>query len=718
MSLSSINYKEEYRTGEDDLIGEFYHPCLQNSIYYDRAVGYFRSSVFVLIGPEFIEFARNGGRVRLICSPCFTEDDKNAIAQGYELKKDIVESGLVKEIDEILENKNIAKNTEALATLVCLGIIEVRVAFKPNAAGRYHEKIGLFRDDENSALSFKGSVNETWNGWHERGNYETLDVFCNWKEGRDARQVERNTKYFELLWKGKVNGLDVIDFPKVAIDKLKPYSKEQLDDIDPEDLVDYFSLVSSKRGERKSESMNVGKGRTPLKHQLRAIKEWKKQSNRGIFEHATGSGKTFTALIALKEHLEPEGVALVLVPDKLLHRQWAVEIKEEIEGGVLLKAGDGNNKWKRDGGLKHFTSPLGGLGKRVVLVTMQTARTAAFLNGLSQGEHLMVVADEVHEIGSRENSKSLSIESGPRLGLSATPRRYGDPEGTAKILEYFGPIVQPPYTLENAIHDGRLVPYEYYPKAVHLSAEEAEQWAEETNKISKEYARSRRDKDGNAVLSAFLQNMIIKRSRIAKKASAKTPLAVSVVIENYHSDQSWLVYCEDQHQLRDVMSALEDEGIHPLEYHTNMAGDMGAALTYFKSFGGVLCSIKCLDQGVDIPKISHAVILASSQNPRQFIQRRGRVLRTYEDKNKGEEKNKAVIYDAIVVPVSLELEPEQFSLLKSEFQRSIQFAKTALNKSAANELINLAIELGIGPEEAGLLDSDGIEELGEDEKND
>ena len=714
MNLRLNDFKEEYRTGERDLVKEFYRPCLSNSVRYDRAVGYFRSSVFLLIGSDLIDFAKRGGRVRLICSPCLSEDDVSSIAQGYRTKIETMDEAILRDIDSLFTSKGIAKNSEALATLVSLGVIDIRIAFKPDSQGIYHEKIGMFYDNDNNSVSIKGSINETWNGWHERGNHETIDVFCSWIEGRDARQVKRNKEYFESLWKGEIKGLEVIEFPSVAIEKIKAYAKDSLDDIDPTGLVDYFNVGRDSAQKELNQRGSISVKRTPLPHQLNAIDEWKKQGRRGIFEHATGSGKTFTALTALKEHLDPDGAALVLVPSKLLHQQWAEEINDEIEDIRLLKAGDGNNKWKKDDRLRSFTSPLEGLGKRIVLATMQTARTDMFLNSLDQGEHLMVIADEVHEIGSRENSKALTIEAGPRLGLSATPKRYGDPEGTSLILNYFGPVVQPPYTLADAIGDGRLVPYEYYPKAIRLSAEESEQWAEETEKISKEYARSKRDRDGNAVISSFLQNLIIQRSRIAKRAKAKTPLSVNILRENYQAGESWLVYCEDQFQLREVMDALRDEGFEPLEYHTNMEGSAVAALDYYKKFGGILCSIKCLDQGVDIPKISHAVILASSQNPRQFIQRRGRVLRTCKD------KYKAVIFDAIVVPVSLEHEPEQLSLLKSEFQRSIQFAKSALNTSAANELMYLAIQLDIDPEEVGLIDSDGIEKkkpMTEDESN-
>lgn len=319
----------------------------------------------------------------------------------------------------------------------------------------------------------------------------------------------------------------------------------------------------------------------------------------------------------------------------------------------------------------------------------------------------MVVADEVHEIGSPENSKILSLESGPKLGLSATPIRFGDPTGTQKIFDYFGEIVDPPFTLTDAIEQGRLVEYEYHPTPLRFTAEEAEEWKNATLEISTEFARSKRDDNGKPVVSKRLQNLLIQRSRIAKRASAKVPFAARIVDEGYVDGQSWLIYCEDQYQLNEVMNALRARGYSPCEYHTNMQGDAAASLDWFKRFGGIMVSIRCLDQGIDIPKISHAIILASSQNPRQFIQRRGRVLRVCTG------KYKAVIYDAVVVPVSLEDEPSQLSLLKSEFQRSIQFSETAMNRSGANKLVSIAIELGIDPEEAGLIDTIGYEEPGE-----
>lgn len=702
--LRELDIDEEYFTGESDLIKTFYKPCLEESIQYDRSVAFFRSSVFLIVGPELIKFAQRGGKIRLVCSPSLEESDLDAMTHGYRSRSE-VEEAVLRDIDTLFSSQEIAKNTEALATLISCGALEVKIVFLPEAKGEYHAKLGLLKDSDGDSVSFKGSVNESWSGWHERGNHETLDVFCSWKTGRDQRQVRRNTDYFERLWEGRVANLKVIPFPEVCLKKLKDISKKSIGEINAEDLVDYFS--ADKKSNSDTESTHCEKvKRKPLEHQSNAIESWKKQGFRGIFEHATGSGKTFTALIAINEHVSEGGVALVLVPDRLLHQQWANEIQAEMPNITILKAGDGYNNWRHDRRLNKFTRPFPNAGGRIVLATMPTARLKEFREHIFGGDHLFVVADEVHEIGSTENSLALTIESGKRLGLSATPKRYNDPLGTQRILDYFGPIVEPPYTLTDAIQQGRLVNYEYHPEPIRLTEEESEAWELATKEISREYARSKRDDNGKPITSSRLQNMLIQRARIAKKAASKVPYAIKVIKENYVDGESWLIYCEDQHQLNEVVTGLINEGFSPCEYHTSMAGDPAASLDWFKRFGGIMVSIRCLDQGVDIPKISHAIILASSQNPRQFIQRRGRVLRVSPG------KYLAVIYDAVVVPISLEIEPGQLSLLKSELQRSIQFSSTAVNKSGANKLISIAIDLGIDPDEVGLLDTDGIEESG------
>src|SRR5690606_21440300 len=199
------------------------------------------------------------------------------------------------------------------------------------------------------------------------------------------------------------------------------------------------------------------------------------------------------------------------------------------------------------------------------------------------------------------------------------------------------------------------VEYEYFPHTIHLSPEEAEEWKRLTHLIVRELAKS--PENSSLPLSDKAKMLLIRRSRIAKKASAKIDLAAEVLAGAYEPGQRWLVYCEDGHHLRKTIEAIRKKGLHPVEYFTGMEGDRAAALEWFRSFGGILVSIKCLDEGVDIPTVDHALILASSQNPRQFIQRRGRVLRTAPG------KTLAIIHDALVVPLSIDEEPEQLALL-------------------------------------------------------
>jgi superfamily II DNA or RNA helicase len=289
----------------------------------------------------------------------------------------------------------------------------------------------------------------------------------------------------------------------------------------------------------------------------------------------------------------------------------------------------------------------------------------------------------------------LEIDAGARLGLSATPKRFGDPEGTQRMFDYFGPIVEPRITLADAVRADRLVPYEYFPHPIHLTASEAEEWKIQTHAIKQEIARQKADSEGRKVLSERAKMLLIRRSRIAKKAAAKVNLAARVLKENFEKGQSWLVYCEDSDQLAQVLQALNDDGLSAVEYHSNMTGDREATMKWFRSFGGILVSIRCLDEGVDIPAVSHALILASSQNPRQFIQRRGRVLR------KAPGKALAVIHDAIVVPVDPEEDNEQLGLLRAELLRSVEFADNALNRMAGAELRDIAMRMGINPDTLG-----------------
>lgn len=682
--LSKLDLDTEYRSTKNDPVETFYKKCLRNADLYQRAVGYFRSSVLLIIGRTLLEFARRGGRIQLICSPSLSDEDVRSISGGYARRDEVLASAVIEEFDRLLAEPSTAFPAKVLATLISCGALEVRLAELNSGNGIYHEKIGLFTDGVGHTVSFRGSTNETWSGWHAEGNFEAIEVFCDWDGPSDRIRIEKHRNHFATLWSGKDPGVTVSAFPETAEIYLRKYAAKSI-----EEIMESVPVTPTSR-------------RQPLPHQTEALDAWRRQGCRGIFEHATGTGKTFTAIVAIRDHVKAGKPALVLVPSRLLLHQWAEEISDEIPDAALMMAGDGQNRWKLHGRLKSMTTADLELGPRVTLAMMPTAATDLFLAGVAESDELLLVVDEVHQIGSPINSRALKIAAGLRLGLSATPRRYGDIEGTRRLTDYFGGVVPPPITLGDAMKAGRLVPYQYFPHAISLNADEADQWLDFTNRIKKEIARSSSDANGKKQLSERAKMLLIQRSRIAKKATAKVDLAVRTIKREYRDGQSWLIYCEDSEQLGDVVNALRLAGIETIEYHSNMLGDRVATMEWFHKFGGILVSIKCLDEGVDIPKVSHALILASSQNPRQFIQRRGRVLRIYPG------KNMAQIHDAIVRPLNSESEPEQLGLLRGELIRAIEFANGAINKSAGAELRAIAMEMGIDIDD--LAARDGVED--------
>ena len=682
--LSALCFETEYRTLKDDTVGQFYQRCFRNSSLYRRAVGYFASSVFAVAGQSVIEFARRGGKIELICSPHLDPSDIEQIALGYAGRQDVLAEALIESFDTLLAYPQTARPARILATLISAGRLELKLAERRDRKCIYHEKIGVFSDNLGNAVSFKGSTNETWRGWHEDGNIESIEVFCNWRGGLEAVRVHKHETNISRLWSGTDPHVEVMPFPESAAEYFQRYAARGLD-----------ALI-------EDEPRRAPPRRSPLPHQTSAIAGWEAQGRRGIFEHATGSGKTFTAILALRDHGGRGLPSLVLVPSRLLLEQWALEIREELPESVLLVAGAGHDRWRSPRRLSSMTDPEAGLGPRIVLATMQTASMDEFRSNVVPGDHLLLIADEVHQVGSPQNSKVMIVNAGARLGLSATPIRYGDPDGTARIFSYFGSVVPPPITLIDAIVAGRLVPYEYYPHPVNLTASESDEWRVVTTAIRQEMVRQKADGEGKKPLTERAKMLLIKRARIAKKASQKVRLATELITAEYRNGQSWLVYCEDGGQLADVLIALREAGLEPAEYHSHMSGDRHATMAWFRAYGGILVSIRCLDEGVDIPAVSHALILASSQNPRQFIQRRGRVLR------RSEGKHLAVIHDAIVVPVNAEEEPDQISLLKAELLRSVEFAEHALNRAAGAELRQIALSMGIDP--SSLSKTDGIEE--------
>jgi len=670
--LKEINIAKHYATNRNNLVSEFYAPCILRSTRYDRAVGYFRNSVMLLVGRSIADFAQNGGTIRLVCSPELTEEEIKAFQSGYEWRGTI-DKAILRIVESALADVYERPAWQFIATLIARENLDIRIAFKPGHWGIFHDKLGLFYDHDGHVVSFIGSSNETASAWDPFGNHESFEVFSSWTA--DSARVNEHRSYFDRLWQNHEIGIETIPFPEVARDRLRIASN-------PAGLEAAIANVILP---------DVAKTiKVPQAYQTRAISAWKNNGYCGIIAHATGSGKTFTALLTIRQWLQERGPVLVFLPSELLVGQWYSEIQDVLrdENPTVMRVGGGFNSWKRPYVVEGFTQREG--NPRITLATIQTASDDLFLNRITQGDHLLAIWDEVHWAGAPKYSSTLKISAGGRMGLSATPKRYGDPEGTEKLLEYFGGVVDV-VTLADAIEAGRLCHYNYYVHTTELFEDEREEWQELSQDIRRAFARSNLENVRLSHMPEHIKLLLIKRSRIPKKARSKIELACRIIEKLFVEGSRWLVYCEDKEQMSSVAETFRHKGINCSEYHSEMIDDKTATLTRFDRLGGILVAIKCLDEGVDIPSASHSLILASSKNPREFIQRRGRILR------KSPGKHFAEIHDALIIPPNEEdsTEPPEVNILKTELARALRFAQSAANYSSIYSLYEIADRAGI-----------------------
>ena len=402
---------------------------------------------------------------------------------------------------------------------------------------------------------------------------------------------------------------------------------------------------------------------------------------KGLSSMQQGSGKTITGIYAVKHFFEKVGGtnAIIIVPSTILQDQWMNEILEHIPDADLYIIGGriGSSSWKDN--VKSNTSPSRLEKKQIVLGVRQSICKKTFYEQVNVGNHLMVLVDELHTIGAKESSNFLNtIQLKYKLGLSATYERANDYLGTKRIIDYFDKALEPKYGLSEAIADKRLVQYDYELLTVSLNAEEEESWIEQSKKISAEWAKYEANKTKKA-MPGKLKMMLIERAKISKKASNKTKKAVDVIKKNYKYDevQRWLVYCQDLDQLGELQQKLFKEGFICSVYYSDLEEETKkVTLEEFYNKGGILLSIKCLDEGVDIPAADHALILASSSNKREYIQRRGRVLRV--DKNNVFKRAK--VFDLMTVAQSLN-DKYIRSLVRTELTRAFEFSEYARNCS-------------------------------------
>lgn len=708
MGFDELNLKMVYRSSNDDIVRDFLIPVLEKAVVYKRAVGFFSSTSLIEITKGLYGLVKNNGKIYIVASPALTEEDIEAIRKGYE-KKAVIEKRILESFQEpkgYFEEERL----NLLAHLIAKGYLDIKLAFMEdeNEIGIYHEKIGIIIDKKGNKIAFTGSLNETKTAY--MNNFESIDVFMSWM-GEDSRiRVEEKEKNFDDLWHDRTYKVRVIDFPKVGYERLKKYMKPTLDlDVDKKQF--FVNYKPEKR-----ESIFVKPQDLQFRdYQLEAIENWLSNNGRGILNMATGTGKTVTALGAisrLAEKLNYKIAVVIVCPFQHLVEQWAEEVYKWNVKPIIGYSGSSQKEWLSR--LKQtvrnynlcFVQNFCFITTNSTFSTDDVQKQLAKLNCNS-----LLVADEVHYFGAEKLSKKLLDNFTYRLGLSATIERHFDPEGTKKIYDYFGDECIN-YPIELAIKNGMLTPYYYYPIVGYLTEKELVEY----NRLSRElgkYIEIDEDKYRNydIILNEKAKQIALKRAKIIAGARMKLDL-LRKHIKDYVNEKHILVYYgvsnpsyEDAEVERDTINF----GVKQIDEVTEILGnEFGMKVARFTSKESIqerewikkefekgekihaIVAIKCLDEGFNIPAIKTAFILASSTNPKEYIQRRGRILRLARD------KVYATIYDFVILPRPLEEVKHKtweeikldISLVKREIARIEEFCRIALNSSEGYKLID------------------------------
>ncbi len=715
MSLQAVDIAINYRSESSDFVNDFFVPVLSQASHYDRAVGYFSSTALVSISRGLYPFIENQGKIRIIASPELSKEDYDAITEGYKSRDTVTQEAVLNALRDA-ENDEITDRLNLIAHLIASGQCEIKIAIPKSGFGIYHEKMGIIKDHERNIVSFVGSLNETASALES--NFESIEAFCNWK-GDDIR-VSGHVVEFERLWNDKSSKVTVSRFETLDQEIMRKYLRCD------RPIVNHDFKMRPRLPEAIEllESFD-DTGIPPFKpanlklhdYQKEAIVSFMEQNGRGIFDMATGTGKTYTALSAmtsLSHKLNNKLGVVIVVPYMHLIPQWVEDIKafgdertvccssafkgwtKQLEKRILHLKGDSSNSF--------FCCVT-------TTATFAKAKFQALIQDKLSDLPMMIIADEAHNLGAKTAKSALEkCDFKYRLALSATLSRHHDSEGTAFLESYFGQRCIE-YDLKSAIDGGFLTPYEYHPIFVEMSEDEKEIYSDLTLRIAK--ALHGQDENSGDI-SQTAKSLMIQRSRLIANVGSKVR-ALQHVIMPFVKESNILVYCgasgdltnseqyeavksldsfschnaelfdQGDSQIKQVSSMLSNLGMRVAQFTSKEDSEQRQLLKNIYSDGRIqaLVAIKCLDEGVNIVGIRRAFILASTTNPKEYIQRRGRVLR------KVEGKDRAYIYDFIVLPCSIDHLNEFPSdllktykrLIENETKRYKEFAELSINRN-------------------------------------
>lgn len=719
----------------------FFSEALCNSTQFDIKLGFFSSSAINILSDGFATFLYNGGRMRMVINDVLSVEDQQAFMVG---ETDVMISYFdlqnIQEIKRTLSERD-KHFFECLSWLVRNERLEIKIVAPKCGDGIAHSKCGVFTDGLNR-VAFEGSCNFSRTALID--NLESITAFCDWDGQGDICKIDDIVEDFERTFSGNDDSVLYLKADEVKAGIATNFEQKDLASL----LKDEQNLISRRlvdnlpinvqavlnKAKRKVESIidrieiqSVHDNKTEIPHfpfdeprayQKQAYENWKNNGQKGLFAMATGTGKTLTSLNCLLNIYQKFNFykALILVPTITLVDQWEEEC-ERFHFRHIIKVSSKNPNWKSEIDtikLKEDFSISNEEPSFIIIATYASfAREPIFqeLVGFSKKtcRQMLLIADEAHNMGSGRILDRLSgVKFLRRIGLSATPERQFDDVGNRAIMDFFG--CQNGYTFEysmqEAIDNGFLCRYKYYPHLVRLNDSEMNEYLRISLQLAKFYNS---DSDSFPMSDDILKRLLLKRKRIVHKAKNKEEIFREIVMNRYSEKGNLkytLVYVPEGAKPDDNTSDMfdmsetvvnDDYTDSLIDTYTQIVQEVSKTTTvkkftsdvkgrseildkYAKGEIEVLTSMKCLDEGVDVPRSEMAIFCASTGNPRQFIQRRGRILRKHPD------KHMAIIHDLVVAPeISRGLENYNMerSLLKGELKRVRDFAVLSENADFA-----------------------------------
>lgn len=680
MSYRDLKIEHSYISrGDNNIADSFLNPVLKCTKEYKRSVGFFSSGVLETITDGALSLARNGGSIKLIASPKLSEEDVEAINLGYEQKNQKLSEAFTRDFVREVEKLNDMR-LQLLCDLIRKGVLDIKIAITEDT-GIYHDKLGVMKDFDGNTLVFYGSSNSSYAGY--RSNYEKIRVSKGWEPGFQEIVADEELE-FDNLWKGLNPFVKVQDYTKTAEENL-------------------LKIIKNRASTPKNTGIKL------RDYQKEAIEAWVKNNYHGFYVMATGTGKTWTAIYSAKELVKTHPCMIVIcAPYKHLVKQWSEDVQNAFPDARIILVSSENSEWDKQITNQIIRCKYESSTQLIIISTITSFKMQRFDDAIQKykGDRLLII-DEAHRFTSRPEELHTTYKY--MLGLSATPFSGTSAAKGNELMRFFGGQVFS-LPIEDALERGFLVPYYYYPIYVHATDEEEAKF----NKYTKTILGCFRD--GICINPDLLVKTLRNRLRVISMAEEKQT-KIRTIISSVTETDHFVVYCGDGklyddstgEELRHIQSIKRilsefDYKASQFTARENMAERMELVDSFNKGEISALAAIRCLDEGINIPSIKSALILSSNDDYREFVQRRGRILRTYK------EKKSAKIYDVIVLPKS---DKRQWATI--ELRRFHEYARLALNwDDLQDQLDDMLTEYGLTLEDVDVYDYEEMEDSGDE----